>query len=345
MTLSATSLLTADELAKVRARSDIKGVLCVVHAWGVILAATALFAMAPNPLTWAIAIVVIGARQLGLAVLMHDAAHGILTNNKRLNDILGQVFCAWPVVTDMYPYRTYHLQHHRWTQQKDDPDLALSAPFPITPRSLKRKVIRDLTGQTTFKQRTAQLRSALGKPGMALKDRVRNFVKRLGGPLLMNGVLLGGLITAGYGYLYLALWVLPFFTWFPMITRVRNIAEHAVVPDNDDPFRNARTTKAGWFMRAVLAPYWVNFHVEHHLLMYVPCYNLPKLHALLIAHGCGPKMELQPNYWAVLRMAASKPATAMDTGEDSAAEPANNHGAGLAIEVTPRVDMLTAAQG
>jgi fatty acid desaturase len=321
MTLSATSLLTADELAQVRARSDVKGVLCVVHAWAVIFAAMALFAVAPNPLTWAIAIVVIGARQLGLAVLMHDAAHGILTNNKRLNDILGQVFCAWPVVTDMYPYRTYHLQHHRWTQQKNDPDLALSAPFPITPQSLERKVIRDLTGQTTFKQRAAQLRAALGKPGMALKDRARNFVKRLGGPLLMNGLLLGGLIATGHGYLYPALWILPFFTWFPMITRVRNIAEHAVVPDNDDPFRNARTTKAGWFMRAVLAPYWVNYHVEHHLLMYVPCYNLPKLHALLIAHGYGPKMELQPDYWAVLRMAASKSPTAVDAGDDSAQSP------------------------
>ena len=217
MTFSATELLSPDELADVRARSDLKGVLCVVHAWVVIFAAMALFVLAPNPLTWAIGIVAIGARQLGLAVLMHDAAHGVLTNNKRLNDILGQVFCAWPVVTDMYAYRTYHLQHHRWTQQKNDPDLGLSAPFPITAQSLERKVIRDLTGQTTLKQRTAQVRSAMGKPGVPLKDRARNFVKRLGGPLLMNALLFGGLLASGYGYLYLALWILPFFTWFPMI--------------------------------------------------------------------------------------------------------------------------------
>jgi fatty acid desaturase len=129
-----------------------------------------------------------------------------------------------------------------------------------------------------------------------------------------------------------------------MITRIRNIAEHAVVPDNNDPFRNARTTKAGWFMRAVLAPYWVNYHVEHHLLMYVPCYNLPKLHAMLIAKGYGPKMELQQDYWAVLKLATSKkPGTAEK--EDAAPEAANNHGAGLAFNVSPRVDMLTAAQG
>ena len=341
MTLSATSLLAPAELEQVRTRSDLRGVLCVVHAYGVIFAAMALYAAVPSPLTWAIGIVVIGARQLGLAVLMHDAAHGVLTNNKRLNDVLGQVFCAWPVITDMYLYRNYHLQHHRWTQQKNDPDLALSAPFPITPQSLERKVIRDLTGQTTFKQRFAQFRSALGKPGMPILDRVRNFFRRLGAPLMMNGLLFGGLWALGYGYLYLMLWVVPFFTWFPMITRIRNIAEHAVVPDNDDPFRNARTTHANWLMRAVLAPYRVNYHVEHHLLMYVPCYNLPKLQALLFAHGYGPKMELEPDYWAVLRKATAKSAGAAE--RDETAEPANNHGAGLAFNVSGRTDMLTAA--
>ncbi|WP_254306062.1 hypothetical protein [Sphingopyxis sp. BSNA05] len=50
----------------------------------------------------------------------------------------------------------YHLTHHRFTQQSEDPDLGLSAAFPTTPASMKRKVIRDLTGQTFFKQRSNQ---------------------------------------------------------------------------------------------------------------------------------------------------------------------------------------------
>ena len=39
------------------------------------------------------------------------------------------------------------------TQQPEDPDLSLSAPFPITKESFYRKAIRDLTGQTFVKQR------------------------------------------------------------------------------------------------------------------------------------------------------------------------------------------------
>ena len=42
----------------------------------------ALFVWWPNPLTFVLAVMVIGARQLGLAILMHDAAHGLLFANR-----------------------------------------------------------------------------------------------------------------------------------------------------------------------------------------------------------------------------------------------------------------------
>lgn len=82
-----------------------------------------------------------------------------------------------------------------------------------------------------------------------------------------------------------------------------------MVPDDNDVFRNARTTYASWWVRALVAPYWVNYHVDHHLLFHVPCYNLAKLHALLLAKGFGTKMEIQPDYLTMLRLATSKPAT------------------------------------
>ena len=297
---------TRDEVASVRARSDWKGLLCVVHAGAVIGASMALYAVWPNPLTFVLAVILIGGRQLGLAILMHDAAHGVLMRTKSWNDPISQWLCAYPVFNDTIRYRYYHLVHHRNTQQSDDPDISLSAPFPITRTSFWRKMVRDITGQTGFKQRRAQIKAALGKPGEPFSKRFAGFRQKLGGPIIANLVLLAMLTAAGKPHYYLMFWILPLLTWQQVITRVRNIAEHAIVPDNNDPFRNARTTYASWLERAVLAPYWVNYHVDHHLLMYVPCYNLPKLHRLLLAKGYGPRMEIQPNYLSILKLATSK---------------------------------------
>ncbi len=301
---------SAAEMASVRARSDLKGVLCVVHAWAVIGASMTLFALWPNPLSFLIAVVLIGSRQLGLAILMHDAAHGVLVQSRGLNDPLSQWLCAFPVFADTIPYRHYHLVHHRRTQQADDPDLPLSAKFPITKASFKRKLIRDLTGQTGFKQRRAQIRAALGKPGDGFAKRFATFQRKLGGPLLANLVLFALLTAFGKPHYYAMFWLLPLITWQQVVTRIRNIAEHAMVPDNDDPMKNARTTYASWWERALFAPYWVNYHVDHHLLFYVPCYNLPKLHAMLLEKGFGPKMEIKQNYADVLRLASSRPQAA-----------------------------------
>lgn len=303
-----TESFAADELASVRARSDFKGFFCILHAWIVIAAAMACYAVWPNPLTFVLAIVVIGSRQLGLAILMHDGAHGVLMRTKAWNDPVSQWLTAFPVFADTLPYRHYHLVHHRKTQQPDDPDLYLSAPFPITRASLRRKMLRDITGQTGFKQRRAQIRAALGRPGQPLSERWAIFRRKLGGPIIANLVLIALFVAFGKPHYYVMFWLLPLLTWYMVVLRIRNIAEHAVVPDNDDVLRSARTTYASWWERALLAPYWVNYHVDHHLLMYVPCFNLPKLHMLLLSKGFGPKMEIQPDYATILRLATSGPA-------------------------------------
>ena len=291
-----TSCFSHEEIAAVRQRSDATGLLCVTHAWSMIGAAMALYALWPNPVTFVLAVIVIGSRQLGLEILMHDGAHGILMRDRALNEWASQWLCAYPVFADMVPYRRYHLVHHRTTQQPDDPDLILSAPFPVTKWSFMRKMARDLTGITALKQRYQLLRRAINT----------GFFATLGRPLIANTILFLLLWWAGHPLFYPLFWLLPLFTWHMAVMRIRNIAEHAVVPDNNDVMRNARTTYTSFLGRALLAPYWVNYHVDHHLLMYVPCFNLPRLHTLLLAKGFGQKMEIQRGYPAVLRLATAK---------------------------------------
>ena len=92
------------------------------------------------------------------------------------------------------------------------------------------------------------------------------------------------LAATGHPWLYL-LWAGAWLTTNTLVTRIRSIAEHAMIPEPTDPLRNTRTTLASWWERLLLAPNRVNYHLEHHLLMTVPLYKLPRLHRLLDERG------------------------------------------------------------
>ena len=298
-------LFTPEDWAPFQSRAAWVGPLLVAHCWGVIALAVAVGAV--WPLLIPVCVAVIGTRQLGLAILMHEAAHGGLSPNARLNDFLGHWLCAVPVGASLSLYRPYHLSHHKYAQQAEDPDLILSAPFPVTRASLRRKIIRDLTGQTFFKQRVLYLFSAFrsGRDEDIAEGAV--VTGRSVAPfLVVNAALLLGLTLVGVWWAYFALWLLPLATWFPMVTRLRNIAEHACVEGSaDDAFRAARTTRASWWERAFIAPYWVNFHAEHHLFMHVPCWKLPALHRAVHQRPQGERMEVAGGYLEVLRQASA----------------------------------------
>lgn len=289
-------IFTAEEWAPMAQRSSWRGLMLVAGAWGLILAAGALFVLWPNPLSYVLAVMLIGARQLGLAILMHDAAHGALHPNQKVNDWVGEWLCAAPVGARLHSYRAYHLKHHRFTEQPEDPDLALSAPFPISRASLWRKVLRDLSGQTFLKQRGAQLFGGR-KAGEVVNSSNWRF-------LGVNALMFAALALAGYCWAYLALWIVPMATWFPLVTRLRNIAEHACVGAGVDPLSHARTTYANGIERLLIAPYWVHYHAEHHAFMHVPCYRLERLNKLLRDKGEDRRMKTAPSYLSVLKEAA-----------------------------------------
>jgi len=93
--------LTAEQARELGRKSNLVGALLVLHAWTLIGASMALFAWWPNPFTFLLGVMVIGGRQLGIAILMHDAAHGLLFANRRLNDWAGAWLCAYPVFTSL----------------------------------------------------------------------------------------------------------------------------------------------------------------------------------------------------------------------------------------------------
>ena len=293
---------TPDEWQRLSGRSSVKGLLLLAHCWLVIGLAIAVGVA--WPITIPLVVMVVGTRQLGLFILMHDAAHGLLHPNRRINDTAA----LWFGGSELNIYRPYHLQHHRFVQQTADPDLVLSAPFPISPASLRRKIVRDLTGQTFVKQRFGPLADKLKarQPNESKWALVALEVKALRVFLVTNAIGFALFAAAGLGWAWLLMWLLPMATWLPLVSRLRNIAEHALIVENStDPLRHARTTHANWLERALIAPYWVNYHCEHHMFTHIPCWNLATAHRMLASKGVTQRMEVQPSYRAVLHLAAS----------------------------------------
>lgn len=292
-----------DEIRALSKVSNVRGALLLVHCWATIFLVWAVCVIWPNPLTILIGIMIVGTRQLGLGVISHDAAHYILFTNRQVNDWAAEWICNRPLLgASVVPYRKYHLVHHRFTQQENDPDLHLSKPFPTSRDSMRRKIIRDVTGQTGLKQRTATIRNMFSD-GQGGIDWQRGLT-RLGPNLAINAVFLAGFAMVGAWYLYFLLWIVPNLTWELLVARIRNIGEHGAVPDNDDRLRNTRTTLASPIERLFVAPYFVNYHLEHHLLVSCPCYRLPAAHRLLRDKGMLPRMEVQPGYLDMLSVAA-----------------------------------------
>jgi fatty acid desaturase len=285
-------LLTLRELQDLRRISGLRSALLVLHAWGTIAAAMALYAAWPSPVTLVVAVALVGARQLGLSVLVHEAAHWRLFPRPRANDRVARWLCAYPVWGELSLYRRRHHLHHRHTQQPGDPDLALTAHLPVPRTTLWWDVLRDLGGLTACAR-------VAGWPGWT--EHPSAAWRRVRGPLASNVVVLGTLVALGHGQLYLVLWLLPLATWCQLVTRLRNVAEHGHSADSADPLRNTRTVEAGPFARALLAPYWVGYHLEHHLLVFVPCWKLRRAHALLLAKGYGGRMEVARGYAEVVR--------------------------------------------
>jgi fatty acid desaturase len=298
--------ISSDEVAELRSMQDWRSWLTVAIDWGIVLGAMMMVSAWPNPLTIVLALFLIGARQLGMAVLMHDASHHALFSDRKVNDFVGNWLGAYPIWSDLHSYRPYHLKHHAHTWTEKDPDLKLATPFPITKQSFWRKVWRDLSGQTGLKFARFAIRRDFGTEG-TLGERVARALRspRFRGMLVSNAVLFAVVSLVAHPAAYL-LWPAAYLTTNTLVTRIRAIAEHSMTPDPTFELTQTRTTETRWWERLFLAPNGVAYHLEHHLVMTVPHYNLPRMHRLLRERGVLDHALVAPGYLPVLRQAMSK---------------------------------------
>lgn len=277
---------TAVKLSKeqLRALSEVNPYISTCHIlleWTAILLAATICHRFWNPLLYLATVVVIGARQHALLILMHDGTHYRLFRNRSLNDWVTEVLLAWPHLVTMRSYRDNHLAHHNYVNTDSDPDWRRKKDnvewrFPQSARSLALIFLRDLVGigGINLIRLASSLSSAARVPSKAF-IRIR---------LAFYIIVIGALVAAGCGEALVLYWLVPFFTWLVLIMRIRSIAEHFAIEDRPGAYGQTRTTHAGLLARLFVAPKNVNYHIEHHFFPSVPFYRLPELHSLLMSN-------------------------------------------------------------
>jgi len=294
--------LSDEEVAVLTARSDMQGLVQVAYNWTLITVIFLAVNYWQNPLSWFLGTLLLGGRQLGLAILMHEAGHGTLFRSPVLNRLIGRWLCAAPILSSLEAYASSHRGHHALAGSQKDPDLANYVAYPVSASSFRRKIFRDLSGRTGLRNLLALIKG----DGGDLMTRGSNQQTPIFQGFVANAILAAVLLAAGAVELYL-IWAVAYLTFYPLAARIRQLAEHGNVSNlyDTDPRQHTRTTLANWIERLLISPNRVNFHCEHHLLASVPCYRLQALHGLLRSRGFydGYDAALARGYWTVVRNA------------------------------------------
>ena len=274
-------IATRDEVSRFTRRNNWKGAGYVALNWAAIAAIFTGVALWTHPISVLAGILFLGGRQLGCAALMHDCGHRLLFSTQEANAWVGQWLCAYPVFSDVHRNAAGHLKHHAYAGTTKDPDLPNYQAYPISRASFRRKIGRDLSGRTGWKSLQATWRR--GREDLFRAPWNGN---ALLGQALVQVTLFVILLAFGHPWLYW-MWPAAFLTSYMLIARLRQVAEHGAVPDslNRDPRLNTRTTFVRWWERPFVAPFYLNYHLEHHVHANVPCYNLRNFHVFLAQRG------------------------------------------------------------
>lgn len=208
----------------------------------------------------------------------HDGVHLSLAKNKYISMLLG-TFVGSAVAFPTLGYGITHWTHHRYTNQKSDPDTQIYSKYTTFWRRFF--MSRIVANRGYFKNTVALIfnRPLNGIYKMPFKDKeVRIFsIASIVFIAMWIGLYISIAIVNPLYALYAIL--LPYIVTIP-ITGLRIYLEHAGTKGG--VFRDTRTYSSPFYTALLFGN---NFHLEHHLYPKVPAYNLPLVHHYLKKNG------------------------------------------------------------
>lgn len=117
--------LDAHILKKLQKLESWRTASAIAFDWLVIAVCIYICEYSGSWLVYAVGLVIIAGRMHALASLIHEFAHFRFVANKKVNDRVGDLVTAWPLLVTVASYRQNHLQHHQNTNTLKDPDFVV----------------------------------------------------------------------------------------------------------------------------------------------------------------------------------------------------------------------------
>jgi fatty acid desaturase len=261
--------------ADLTTRSDSAGLVHLAKHASIILVLAG-YVAAGLPLWW-VALLPLGIALVFLFTIQHECTHHTPFRSVWLNELVGHI-CAVMIAQPFLWFRTFHLAHHRHTNDPDkDPELAGDAKpdswsaFAWHLGTLgywasKLRTLRD-NARGSFDQTYVSPRAHA-----RLKTESR---------LLIALYAAAALFTLTVSPILIGIWAPPLMLGFPVL-RLYLLAEHGRCPQVANMFENSRTTLTNKVVK--LLAWNMPYHAEHHAYPNVPFHKLPDAHAVTAPH-------------------------------------------------------------
>ena len=240
-----------------------RAVLDIIIDWAIIFIAWYLCCYLGG-IFYFLSVLVIGNRQRALGNLLHDASHYSLFKKRSINDFIANIFMGLPLSSLLRYYRVDHDKHHKFLGDKNDPDFIHKEKYASC--SIMQIIIENVFHFKSWKISTL---------GYLPKMSFREFLYYIIWWIIIMSCLIF-IFDLQKAFLFFILWYVSKATVFHFITIMRELSDHVGLnPIGLLEFTRNNPVRSG--LKYFFHPHNNNWHLVHHIVPYVPHYNLYKI--------------------------------------------------------------------
>ncbi|UII33618.1 fatty acid desaturase family protein [Fulvivirga ulvae] len=238
-----------------------------------------------------ISLIIIGSVQRVFANLLHEASHGLLSSNKRLNQILGTYFTSFLICHLLIPYKQTHLRgHHPYCgDEEKDPDynFQIACGLYDTKEGYRmffiKNIVLSIIGYRTIEYIRYIYRDRIFFDTSQLsEERTRKFRRERLQFFITWAVVFATVILSGVLLEFFLFWIIPLFTSYVTIGWLAEMAEHYPLPESEkSELLLTRNRHGNMIENFIFGRHGDRYHLVHHLCPSIPCYKLREAHEVL----------------------------------------------------------------